>query len=63
MRNYRGNPIITIRLEETQVEGLRRLANEQLTTVSEIIRTLVRQYLRENHVEARPRPLDGQIHV
>ena len=60
---YRGSPILTLRMPREFIEGLQQLAHDQNTTVSDIVRDLVKGKLDQNHIATTPKPLDGQIRV
>lgn len=60
---YRGRPIISLRMPREQIQGLQILARQQGRTVSDILRELVEQTLKENHIRTAPEQLDGQLSV
>lgn len=61
---YRGRPILSLRMPREYIEGLHKLAAEQHTTASDLVRDLVKQLLDEHHIDvSAEKPLDGQISV
>ena len=60
---YRGRPILSLRLPRKYIAGLQILAREQNTTVSDIIRDMVKATLDEHHITTAPQPIEGQLHV
>ena len=60
---YRGRPIITLRLPREYIAGLKILAREEGTTVSDLLRDLIKGELDAHHISVEPKPLEGQIRV
>ena len=56
-KKQRGNPLIALRLPQWQIDGLKLLAKQEATTVSEILRGYAATYLAEHglteHSEAK----------
>ena len=57
----RGNPIITLRLPASVIAALKISASKHGITVSELLRELIHDQLREDNILTRDTPIDGQL--
>ena len=58
-----GDPVITLRIPKWQIAGLKKLAAENGTSVSALIREQIESVLYINGITAAPTPsvIEGQI--
>lgn len=60
-KKHRGNPVLTLRLPAWQIAGLKTIARESQTTVSQLLREQVDSLMWANNIVPSPIPLPGQI--
>ena len=61
MAKTRGRPMIALRLDPWEISALKISASRHGKTVSDLLRDLIAQQLREDGITAQPKPIEGQI--
>jgi len=62
-KKYRGRPIITLRLDAARIAALKMAANKHGLTVSDLIRQLIDDQLKQDGISVTSEPLPGQVGI
>lgn len=60
-KKHRGRPIITLRLDAGRIAALKMAANKHGLTVSDLIRQLIDNQLKQDGISVTSVPLPGQV--
>ena len=61
MAKHRGRPIITLRLDASRIAALKIAANRHGMTMSDLLRQLIDNQLKQDGITATSEPLPGQM--
>ena len=61
MAGHRGRPILTLRLGSEIIAALKISANRHGLTVSDLLRQLIADQLRNDGISTAYKPIDGQM--
>ena len=59
--SVRGRPHMSVRMNREEIDALNEHARKTGTTHSEIIRTLVYEYMEKHGIKPAKKPIEGQI--
>ena len=62
-KKHRGRPIITLRLDAGRIAALKMAANRHGLTVSDLIRQLIDDQLKQDGISVTSEPLPGQVSI
>ncbi len=60
-KRHRGRPIITLRLDAGRIAALKMAANRHGLTVSDLLRQLIDDQLKQDGISVTSEPLPGQL--
>jgi len=60
-KKHKGRPIITLRLDAARIAALKMAANKHGLTVSDLIRQLIDDQLKQDGISVSSEPLPGQM--
>lgn len=60
-KKHRGRPIITLRLDASRIAALKMAAGKHGLTVSDLLRQLIDEQLKQDGITADSEPLPGQV--
>ena len=63
VKTYRGRPILSARMPQAYIDGLHKLADRRGCTMADILRELVRDELRSEHIPTTLQPAQGQTRM
>ena len=63
VKTYRGRPILSARMPQAYIDGLHKLADRRGCTMADILRELVRDELRSEHIPTTLKPAQGQTRM
>jgi len=62
-KKHKGRPIITLRLDAARIAALKMAANKHGLTVSDLIRQLIDDQLKQDGISVTSEPLPGQVGI
>ena len=62
-KKHKGRPIITLRLDAARIAALKMAANKHGLTVSDLIRQLIDDQLKQDGISVSSEPLPGQVSI
>jgi len=62
-KRYRGRPIITLRLDAARIAALKMAADKHGLTVSDLLRQLIDDQLKQDGISVTSEPLPGQVSI
>ena len=60
-KRHRGKPIITLRLDAPRITALKMAADRHGLTVSDLLRQLIEDQLKQDGITISSEPLPGQM--
>ena len=62
-KRHRGRPIITLRLDAARIAALKMAAGRHGMTVSDLLRQLIDDQLKQDGISVTSDPLPGQVSI
>ena len=62
-KKHRGRPIITLRLDAARIAALKMAAGKHGLTVSDLLRQLIDDQLKQDGISVTSEPMPGQVSI